>query len=119
MNDQARWMARRAGQARPRGLDRNPLRRRMDRAETCITAGLVAVFLAAAPLIAVTAGGWVHAAGLREQHAPTRRSITHGPRKRNVRRGHHGPAAPGSRATTRAGPVRAAQVRPRCLPTCR
>lgn len=50
-------------------LDRNPLRRGSDRAETVIIAGLVAAFLGLAPFTAVTAGHWFHAAGLREQRA--------------------------------------------------
>ena len=45
-----------------RGLwpDRNPLRRGLDRAETAIIAGLAVVFLAAAPVTAVTAGHLVY-----------------------------------------------------------
>lgn len=56
-----------------RGLrfDRNPLRRGLDRAETAIVAGLLAAFFASAPFSAVTAGHWIHAASLREQHAQT------------------------------------------------
>jgi hypothetical protein len=50
-------------------LDRNPLRRGSDRAETAIVAGLVTAFLAVAPFTAVTAGHWVYAAGLHEQRA--------------------------------------------------
>ena len=60
-------MARRAGLARHLALDHNPLRRHIDRLETCITAGLLAAFLAGAPLAAVAAGSWAHAAGLSEQ----------------------------------------------------
>jgi len=56
-----------AGMARRLGLDRNPLRRRTDRLQACIMAGLLAAFLTGAPLIALAAGGWVHTAGLREQ----------------------------------------------------
>lgn len=48
-------------------IDRNPLRRGSDRAETAIVVGLLAAFLASAPLAAVAAGHWTHAAGLREQ----------------------------------------------------
>jgi len=32
-------------------------------------AGLLAAFLAGAPLLTIAAAGWVHAAGTREQHA--------------------------------------------------
>jgi hypothetical protein len=45
--------------ARGLGLDRNPLRRASDRAEAWVRAGLLAVFLAAGPVAAVAAGGWV------------------------------------------------------------
>ena len=69
MNDNAPPTARRARVARQLGLDRNPLRRRTDRLETGIMAGLLAAFLAGAPLAAIAAGGWTHAAGLREQRA--------------------------------------------------
>ena len=48
-------------------LDHNPLRRGSDRAETALVAGLLAAFLASAPLTAVTAGHWTHAVTLREQ----------------------------------------------------
>lgn len=43
-----------------RGLwpDRNPLRRLTDRAEFAVTAVLLAVFLAGAPLVALAAAGW-------------------------------------------------------------
>src|SRR5216684_6308746 len=69
MNDKAPLMARRAGLARHLALDHNPLRRRADRLETCIMAGLLAAFLAGAPLVAVTAGSWAHARNLRQQRA--------------------------------------------------
>jgi len=69
MNDKAPLMARRAGLARHLALDHNPLRRRADRLETCIMAGLLAAFLAGAPLVAVAAGSWAHAGNLRQQHA--------------------------------------------------
>ena len=62
-------MARRAGFSRHLALDHNPLRRRTDRLETCITAGLLAAFLAGAPLIAAAAVGWAHAWDLRQQRA--------------------------------------------------
>src|SRR5215469_311228 len=41
--------------------DRNPLRRRCDRAEAALVTVLVAVFLAGAPLLALAAG-WLRAA---------------------------------------------------------
>ena len=58
------WLARALRGLR---LDHNPLRRGSDRAETAIVAGLLAAFLASAPLAAVTAGHWTHAVTLREQ----------------------------------------------------
>jgi hypothetical protein len=69
MSDKAPPTARRAGLARHLALDDNPLRRRIDRLETCIMAGLLAAFLAGAPLVAIAAGSWAHAGDLREQHA--------------------------------------------------
>ena len=60
------WLGRLVRGLRP---DRNPLRRRTDRAEAAIAAGLLAAFLAGAPLAAVTAGHWTHAASVRTQHA--------------------------------------------------
>ena len=67
MNDQAPSPARRAGLARLLGLDRNPLRRRADWLELAIMAGLLAVFVAGAPLAAIAAVGWAHSADLRER----------------------------------------------------
>ena len=49
------------------GWDRNPLRRRTDRVEAAMIAGLIVVFLIAAPMLALTAGHWIRSAGLREQ----------------------------------------------------
>jgi hypothetical protein len=67
MNDQAPSPLRRAAFACLLGLDRNPLRRRADWLELAIMAGLLAVFLAGAPLAAIAAVGWAHGTGLREQ----------------------------------------------------
>jgi hypothetical protein len=50
------WLAR---LLRGRRLDRNPLRRGSDRAETVVLAALLAAFLAAAPFAAQAAGPWV------------------------------------------------------------
>ena len=47
----------------------SPLRRRTDRIEAWITAGLIAAFLAGAPLASVAAGRWVQHGGLLEQRA--------------------------------------------------
>lgn len=55
--------------ARGRRLDRNPLRRGSDRAETVILALLAAGFVAAAPSAAVASGAWEHSAAHREQLA--------------------------------------------------
>lgn len=46
--------------ARGRRLDRNPLRRRSDRAETAILAGVLVAFLAGGPFAAVAGGGLAH-----------------------------------------------------------
>jgi len=48
-------------------IGRSPLRRQTDRIEAWITAGLIAAFLAGAPLASVTAGRWVQHEGLLEQ----------------------------------------------------
>jgi hypothetical protein len=49
--------------------DRNPLRRRSDRAETAILGMLLVAFLAGAPFAAHTAGSWTYATSTREQQA--------------------------------------------------
>ena len=46
---------------RGRRLDRNPLRRRSDRAETAVLGVLLAAFLAGAPFAAQAAGSWTYA----------------------------------------------------------
>jgi hypothetical protein len=46
---------------RGRRPDRNPLRRRSDRAETAVLVLLVIVFIAAAPFTALACGGWARA----------------------------------------------------------
>ncbi len=58
----ARWL---------RGLwpDRNPLRRAADRVQAAVVVGLLAVFVVGAPLVALVAGQWSYAAGLRTEHA--------------------------------------------------
>lgn len=50
-------------------LDRNPLRRRSDRAETVVLGALLAAFLAAAPFAAHAAGSWGHASAMRDAQA--------------------------------------------------
>jgi len=49
--------------------DRNPLRRRCDRAEAALVTVLVAVFLAGGPLLALAAGRWAHDGGPPAGHA--------------------------------------------------
>lgn len=49
--------------------DRNPLRRRCDRVEAAILAGLVAAFVVGGSLAALTAGRWVYDTALRTEHA--------------------------------------------------
>jgi hypothetical protein len=57
------------------GLDRNPMRRPVDRIETAIRMGLVAALVLIAPPIAAGVGNHVKTAGLRAEHdqAPRRR----------------------------------------------
>ena len=52
------------------GLDRNPLRRASDRAEAWIRAGLLAVFLIAGPMAALSAGHWAYHAGTTAARVP-------------------------------------------------
>lgn len=51
-----------------RWRDGNPLRRRTDRLEAAIAAGLLATFLIAGPVLAIVAGRVVGGMGLRQQH---------------------------------------------------
>ena len=51
------------------GWDRNPLRRCVDRVEAAVVAGLIAVFLLSAPVLAAAAGHGIGSAGMREQRA--------------------------------------------------
>jgi hypothetical protein len=51
------------------GLDANPLRRRIDKIATILAAQLLLVFLAGAPLLAITAYGWAGRAGFAELRA--------------------------------------------------
>ena len=54
---------------RGRRLDRNPLRRGSDRAETALLGVLLAVFLVGAPFAAHAAGSWTYATSAREAQA--------------------------------------------------
>ncbi|HLK77618.1 MAG TPA: hypothetical protein VKU77_28715 [Streptosporangiaceae bacterium] len=54
---------------RGRRLDRNPLRRGSDRAETAIAGVLLAAFLAGAPFAAHAAGSWTYATSAHEAQA--------------------------------------------------
>jgi hypothetical protein len=60
------------------GFDRNPLRRVTDRIETVVVTVLVVAFLVAAPLAALVAGGWAHAAAQRAESGQqaTRREVS-------------------------------------------
>ena len=51
------------------GWDRSPLRRRIDRVEAAVVAGLIAVFLLSAPVLVAAAGHWARSAGTQEQRA--------------------------------------------------
>jgi hypothetical protein len=57
------WLGRLARGLR---LDRNPLRRGSDRAETAMLGVLLAAFLAGAPFAAQAAGSWTYATSIRE-----------------------------------------------------
>ena len=60
------WLAR---LLRARRLDRNPLRRGSDRAETVVLGALFAAFLAVAPFAAHAAGSWGYASAARAAQA--------------------------------------------------
>jgi hypothetical protein len=49
--------------------DDNPLRRYVDKLESAVVVSLVVAFLVAAPLLAISAVGYVGAAGARQMHA--------------------------------------------------
>ena len=51
------------------GWDHNPLRRRIDRVEAAMIAGLIAVFLISAPILAAVAGHWIGAASMQQRRA--------------------------------------------------
>jgi hypothetical protein len=51
------------------GWDRNPLRRRIDRVEAGMVAGLILVFLITAPVLVAVTGHWTRTAGIRQQRA--------------------------------------------------
>jgi hypothetical protein len=55
--------------ARRLWLSNSRLRRRTDRVEAWITAGLIVVFLVGAPLSIIGAGRWAQQGVVREQHA--------------------------------------------------
>ena len=62
-------MIERMRRSRMLGWDRNPLRRRIDRVEAAMVAGVIAVFLIAAPVLAAVAGQWIGFAGIQQQRA--------------------------------------------------
>jgi hypothetical protein len=51
------------------GWDRNPVRRRIDRVEAVLLAGLIALLLLGGPALAGVAGRGIRAGGQRQQHA--------------------------------------------------
>jgi hypothetical protein len=81
---------------RGRRLDRNPLRRGFDRAETLVLLLLTAAFLAGAPLVAAAGGAWAHA--MANQAETAQQAARY--RVAAVVRGTPVPAAPGSRNLT-------------------
>lgn len=62
-------MTRRERLARRLGLDANPLRRRTDKMAACLGAGLLVMFLAAAPLLVLATISWAGHSGAAEQRA--------------------------------------------------
>jgi len=62
--------------ARRLGLDRNPLRRRIDKIAACLAALLMAVFLIGAPMLSMAAVRWVgHAAAAGQRAARSWRQV--------------------------------------------
>ena len=57
------------------GWDRNPLRRRIDRVEAVVVAGLIAVFLISAPVLGAAAGHWIGSAGMPLRHSQVQARI--------------------------------------------
>ena len=55
--------------ARRIGLDRNPLRRRIDRVQAVLTLLLIAAFLTAAPVLTAVAGHWARTLGMGQEQA--------------------------------------------------
>jgi hypothetical protein len=55
--------------ARRIGLDRNPLRRRIDRVQAALALLLIAAFLTAAPVLTAVAGHWARTVGMGQEHA--------------------------------------------------
>jgi hypothetical protein len=55
--------------ARRLGLDRNPLRRRTDRVQACLGAGLLLAFLIGAPFLSMAAARYARHVGTAEQRA--------------------------------------------------
>jgi hypothetical protein len=64
-----RWFAGPGRLARGLWPDRNPLRRRSDRAEAVFVALLLAGLLAGVPAAALTAGSWTYGAGVRVEQS--------------------------------------------------
>jgi hypothetical protein len=64
------------------GWDRNPLLRRNDRVEAGMVAGLIIVFLIAAPVLVAVAGHWTSTAGTRQRAEMTWRQVPASPSPR-------------------------------------
>jgi hypothetical protein len=72
LDEEGAGMERTAGRRRRVGVlswGSNPLRRKVDRVEAGIFAGLLVTFLIGVPLLAVAAGWWEHSAAVAEQRA--------------------------------------------------
>lgn len=68
-------MFQRIHRSRMFGWDGNPLRRRIDRVEAVMVTGLIVVFLAAAPVLALVTGHWDWAAGAGHRPAAAWRQV--------------------------------------------
>ena len=107
--------------ARSLGLDRNPLRRATDRAEAWIRAGMLAVFLIAVPMAALSAGHWAYHPGTtaaRVPAAPTHRvqptALQQAPTTTDLPRvGQGAESGPGPRGRAPAPPLAPVRCWPR------
>ena len=102
--------AKRMRRSRMLGWDGNPLRRRIDRVEAAVVAGLIAAFLISAPVLGAAAGHWSDSAGMREQRAEMAWRLVpatvHGSAQRQIPSGPAGTVWMMARWTAPDGPAR-------------